>query len=436
MPTARSLRTASTVFLAAVAILACAATSSAQRTLVQAGRLIDGTGAVSERATVIVENGRIAAVEQGFSRGATEDTVIDLRDATVMPGFFDLHVHLTGEQSPASYIERITFNPADTTIRAVIYAKRTLDAGFTTVRDLGGETQVIVGLRNAIDQGLIDGPKIYAATSSLASTGGHGDPTNGMPVRWQTDPGPADGIVNSVEDARKAVRQRYKQGADTIKITATGGVLSLAKSGQNPQFTVAEIEEIVRTANDYGFIVAAHAHGTEGMKRAVLGGVTTIEHGTYMTEEVMELMKERGTYFVPTISAGKFVAEKAEIDGYFPPIIRPKAAAIGPVIAETFAAAIKSGVPIAFGTDCGVCPHGSNAKEFQYMVEGGMAPMDAIRSATQTAAQVLRVDDTVGTVEPGKLADLVAVKGNPLDDIGLLQDVSFVMKGGRIVKSN
>ena len=432
MPQHRS-RTFTTLLLCALTFLV-AATAGAQRTLVQAGRLLDGTGAQTERVTVIVEDGRIASVESGFDRGGAGDTVIDLRDATLMPGFFDLHVHLTGEQSPASYIERITFNPADTTIRAVIYAKRTLDAGFTTVRDLGGETQVIVGLRNAIDQGLIDGPKIFAATSSLASTGGHGDSTNGMPVRWQTDPGPAEGIVNSVADARKAVRQRYKQGADTIKITATGGVLSLAKSGQNPQFTVAEIEEIVRTANDYGFIVAAHAHGTEGMKRAVLGGVTTIEHGTYMTEEVMELMKERGTYFVPTISAGKFVAEKAAIDGYFPPIIRPKAAAIGPVIAETFAAAVQAGVPIAFGTDCGVCPHGSNAKEFQYMVEGGMAPMDAIRSATQTAAQVLRVDDTVGTVEPGKLADLVAVRGNPLEDIELLQDVSFVMKGGRVVK--
>jgi imidazolonepropionase-like amidohydrolase len=242
-------------------------------------------------------------------------------------------------------------------------------------------------------------------------------------------------VVNSVEDARKAVRQRYKEGADTIKITATGGVLSLAKSGDNPQFTVAEIEEIVRTANDYGFIVAAHAHGTEGMKRAVLGGVTTIEHGTYMSDEVMQLMKERGTYFVPTISAGKFVAEKAQIPGYFPDIIRPKAAAIGPVIAETFAKAYENGVPIAFGTDCGVCPHGSNAKEFGFMVEGGMPPMEAIQAATRIAAQVLRVQDQYGTVEVGKFADLIAVEGDPLADIGQLETVVFVMKGGQVVKS-
>ena len=425
---------ARTFMMLSALIALCAANASAQRTLIHAGKLIDGaTSEVAERKTVIVEDGRIQSIEDGYSRAAAGESVIDLKNSTVMPGLIDLHVHLTGQTSPAAMIERMTFNPADTTIRATLYAAKTLRAGFTTVRDLGGETQVIVAIRNAIDQGLIEGPKIYAATASLASTGGHGDGTNGLPVRLRTDPGAADGIVNSVEDARKAVRQRYKDGADTIKITATGGVLSMAKSGENPQFTVAEIEEIVRTAKDYNFIVAAHAHGSEGMKRAVLGGVTTIEHGTYMTEEIMELMKERGTYYVPTISAGRFVAEKAKIDGYFPPIIRPKAAAIGPVIDETFADAYRAGVKIAFGTDCGVCPHGSNGSEFVYMVEGGMPAMAAIQSATKTAAEVLGIEGQVGTLDAGKFADIVAVPGNPIDDISLMERVSFVMKGGKVI---
>lgn len=406
----------------------------AQRTLIHAGRLIDGASeSVLQRRTIVVENGRIQSVEQGYLEGTSSDEVINLRESTVLPGLIDLHVHLTSQISPNATLERMTSNPADSTIRAMVYAEKTLAAGFTTVRDLGGETQVIVALRNAIDRGLVQGPKIYAATVPLASTGGHGDTTNGLPVRLRTDPGPNDGIVNSVDDARKAVRQRYKESADTIKITSTGGVLSLAKSGQNPQFTIAEIEEIVRTANDYGFIVAAHAHGSEGIRRAVIGGVTTIEHGTYMTEELMELMVKHGTYFVPTISAGKFVADKAKIDGYFPPIIRPKAAAIGPVIAETFANAYRAGVKIAFGTDSGVSPHGANAQEFGFMVEGGMPPMEAIRSATKTASEVLRIDEQVGTITAGKFADIIAVEGDPIENIKVLEQVSFVMKGGKVI---
>jgi imidazolonepropionase-like amidohydrolase len=250
------------------------------------------------------------------------------------------------------------------------------------------------------------------------------------------DPGPESGVVNSVGDARKAVRQRYKDGADFIKITATGGVLSLAKNGQNPQFTQEELEAIIQTASDYGFHVAAHAHGAEGMKRAVIAGVRSIEHGTFMNEEIMSLMKERGTYFVPTISAGKFVALKSEEDGYFPAVVRPKAAEVGPQIAGTFARAYQQGVKIAFGTDAGVSPHGSNATEFVYMVEGGMKEMEAIQSATMTAARLLGIEGSLGSVSEGKLADIIAVNGNPLEDISLLSRVSFVMKDGQIYRND
>jgi imidazolonepropionase-like amidohydrolase len=275
---------------------------------------------------------------------------------------------------------------------------------------------------------------IFSAGKALASTGGHGDPTNGWAAHFDANPGPRDGVVNGVEDARKAVRQRYKDGADWIKITATGGVLSVAKNGQNPQFTMEELEAIIDTAADYGLKVAAHAHGTEGMKRAVLAGVASIEHGTYMTEEVMDLMIERGTYYVPTVMAGSWVAEKAAIDGFFPELVRPKAAAIGPIIADTFGKAYRRGVPIVFGTDTGVSAHGDNAQEFALMVAEGMPPMEAIQSATIVAADFLDIGDTHGRIEEGFQADIIAVRGDPLDDITVLQNVSFVMKGGTVYK--
>jgi imidazolonepropionase-like amidohydrolase len=277
--------------------------------------------------------------------------------------------------------------------------------------------------------------RIFTAGKSLATTGGHADPTNGTADEFEGDPGPKEGVLNGPEDARKAVRQRYKDGADLIKLTATGGVLSLAASGQNPQFTDEELQAVVATAKDYGMTVAVHAHGTEGMKRAVLAGVDSIEHGTFMTDEVMELMKERGTYWVPTNMAGEWVAKKAAEPGFLPEIVRPKAAAIGPVIKETFRKAHAAGVKIAFGTDSGVSPHGENAREFELMVEGGMPPMKAIQSATLVASQLLRVEDKLGTLEEKKLADVIAVKGNPLEDIKAMHDVVFVMKEGVTYKS-
>ena len=404
-------------------------------TLIHAGRLIDGVAeAPRERVTVILEGDRIAAIEPGFKTPGAGDELIDLGAMTVLPGLMDMHVHLTGELSPRSYLERVQFESADQAVRAVAYAEKTLLAGFTTVRNPGDDGKATIALRKAIERGLVPGPRIFTAGKSLATTGGHADPTNGLNSRLRGDPGPADGVVNGPADAVKAVRQRYKEGADFIKITATGGVLSVAKSGQNPQFTMEELEAIISTAADYGFHVAAHAHGTEGMRRAVLAGVRSIEHGTYMSDEVMELMKERGTYYVPTILAGVTVAERAEIDGYFPDLVRPKAAAIGPVIQETFTRAWQAGVKIAFGTDCGVGPHGDNGKEFALMVAGGMPAMQAIQSATRVTAELLEIEDEVGTLEAGKLADLIAVDGDPLADISELESVDFVMREGVVYK--
>lgn len=321
-------------------------------------------------------------------------------------------------------------------LKAAYYANITLLAGFTTVRNLGDSYNETVALRNAINNNLTQGPRIYTAAKSIATTGGHADPTNGRAADLMGDPGPKQGVINGADEARKAVRQRYKDGADLIKITATGGVLSVAKSGQNPQFMDDELQAIVATAKDYGMTVAVHAHGKEGMQRAIKAGVTSIEHGTYMDKDSFTLMKKYGTYYVPTIMAGDWVAKKAEIDGFFPELVRPKAKKIGPLIQQTFANAYKAGVKIAFGTDSGVSAHGDNAQEFVLMVDAGMPAITAIRSATWQAARLLGVSDSLGSVESGKLADLIAVKGDPLADISLLQDVRFVMKDGIVYKQD
>lgn len=378
-----------------------------------------------------VENGDIKSVK--VNAPGDSSSLIDLSDSTCLPGFIDLHVHLDGQSGPDSYIKQFTQNPADLALVAQNYGMKTLKAGFTTVRNPGDSDNVTIALRNAINAGITDGPRIYTAGKSIATTGGHADPTNGWKEQLMGRPTPKDGVINSAEDAREAVRQHYKDGADFIKITATGGVLSMASSGDNPQFTDDELKALVDIADDYNFHVAAHAHGKAGMLRAVKAGIASVEHGTYMDDEVIAAMKEHGTYLVPTILAGKFVAEKAEIDGYFPEVVRPKAREIGPKIQDTFAKAYKAGVNVAFGTDSGVSAHGDNALEFQYMVEAGMPEAEAIQTATSIAADFLK-NEKIGRIEANKKADIVAVKGNPLEDITLLQNVSFVMKDGKVYK--
>lgn len=421
--------------LFSVLCLAALIPAAHARTLIHAGSLIDGrSDAPRKSVTVVVSGDRIAEVADGFLAGVEGDTVIDLRDSTVMPGLMDMHVHITSQQSPTSYSERFYLNPADYALRSTVYAKRTLMAGFTTVRDVGASDKLNIALRDAIAKGWVEGPRIYAA-GSVSTTGGHGDGTNSLTSRLQEllEPGQTQ-IANGPDEMRAVVRQRYKDGADLIKIAATGGVMSLARSGTAPLFTDEELAAVVETARDYGMKVAAHAHGDEGMQRAIRAGVVSIEHGTFMSDETIALMKEHGVYYVPTISAGRFVAEKAKIDGYLPAIVRPKAAMIGPMIQATFQRAYQSGVKIAFGTDQGVAPHGDNGWEFVYMVEAGMPAMKAIQSATLEAARLLDVEKDLGTLDAGKFADIVAVPGDPLADISLMTRVSFVMKAGVVYK--
>jgi imidazolonepropionase-like amidohydrolase len=408
----------------------------AQKTIIHCGKLIDVKAlSVLNNMSIIVEGKKIVAVQAGFVDGAKGDQIINLKNKTVMPGLIDMHVHLESETNPNAYLDRFTKNPGDVAYQALVNARKTLMAGFTTVRDLGG-THVVISLRNAINKGSVDGPRIFTAGVSIGTTGGHADDSNGLNETFKKDLGPADGVINGVEDAAKAVRQRYKEGSDLIKITATGGVLSYAKDGMGAQFTVEEVKAIVQTAKDYGFKVAAHAHGAEGMKRAVLGGVSSIEHGTFMTPEVMELMKERGTYFVPTVIAGRSVADSALIPNYYPEMVKKKALEIGPIIQSTFGKAYKAGVKIAFGTDAGVFGHGKNGREFELMHEAGMPALEAIRSATVHAADLLGQSDKLGTIEPGKAADIIAVEGNPAETIQSMSKVKFVMRDGTVYKNN
>ncbi len=415
----------------AACLMGCVLTNVQAATLIYASRLIDGRNLQPQTdVTLVVNEGRVQKVVPGFLSPEEGDRVLDLRRYTVLPGLMDMHTHLMSQHSKESYNEKFFMDESDYALRSTVYARVTLMAGFTTVRDLGDNGINSVSLRKAINEGWIVGPRIFTAGKSIATTGGHADPTNGLKGRFREDADPVDGVINGRDDARKAVRQRYKDGADLIKLTATGGVLSLAASGQNPQFTTEELQAIVETARDYNMTVAVHAHGAEGMKRAVLAGVDSIEHGTYMTDEIIALMKERKTFWVPTNMAGEWVAKKAAEPGYFPEIVRPKAAAIGPAIRETFQRAYRAGVQIAFGTDSGVSAHGDNAHEFELMVEGGMSPMEAIQSATFTASRLLKVDDRLGALLPGMTADVVAVEGNPLEDISVMRKVIFVMKDG------
>jgi imidazolonepropionase-like amidohydrolase len=400
------------------------------------GHLFDAnTGKLLGETTVITDGKRIKEVKPGRADAAGAQTV-ELGSATCLPGLIDSHTHLTSQTSPTGYTDRFRWNVADYAISSTVYAQRTLDAGFTTERNLGDNGGDSISLRNAINAGVVPGPRIFSAGEAIGSTGGHADGTDGYRKDLAGDPGPKDGIINGPDGAWKAVRQHYKDGVDVIKIMPSGGVLDESSSVDNAQMTIDEVKAVVAAAHDYGFTVAAHAHGAEAIRRAVIGGVDSIEHGTFMDDADMKLMKEHGTWYVPTIIAGKYVEEKASVPGYYPAQIAAKAKQVGPLIQATAGRAYKAGVKIAFGTDAAVYPHGQNAKEFQYMVEAGMPPAFVLQAATTHAAELLKKTKDLGSVEPGKFADVIAVDGNPLDDVKLMQKVGFVMKEGVIYKES
>lgn len=407
-------------------------------TWIQAGNLYDGqSDSLSSSTTVVVEGDTITRILQGHPKPPGGATVVDLKNSTVLPGFIDSHVHLSGEFNHDSYLNKYRWDSADYAVRSTANARKTLEAGFTTVRDLGDSSpgfSVVYALKKAIDDGTIIGPRIVACGKSLATTGGHADPTNGTGSQYLVTPGPREGVLNGPIEAAEAVRWRYKRGADCIKLTATGGVMSVAKSGDNPQFTSEELEAVVATARDYNMKVAVHAHGPEGMMRAVKAGVDSIEHGTYINPEIILAMKQHGTYLVPTLRAGHEVYQQAQQEGYYPPMVAAKALKVGKHLKDNFPQLVQSGVRMAFGTDAGVFPHGKNAEEFALLVDGGMPPIQALRCAGIEAATLLGVEDEVGTIQVGKKADLVAVPGDPTRDIRLTERVHFVMKNGRSVK--
>jgi imidazolonepropionase-like amidohydrolase len=427
----RTLWTASTCALLAASPVAPTAAADA-RTALHCSHFLDTqAGVLRDETTVIVEGNLVVQVLPGRLAPAGV-TSLELTGQTCLPGLIDSHTHLTDQTSPSAYIDQFHWNLADYAVRAPTYARRTLLAGFTTVRNLGAPPTLSEGLRNAINAGVITGPRIFTAGEAIGSTGGHADPSNGYRLDLQAATA-ATGVIDSPEQAVRAVRLHYKAGDDLIKIMPSGGVLDESASGDNPQLTLEEIRAVVTTAHDYGMTVAAHAHGAEAIRRAVIGGVDSIEHGTFLDDEDMRLMKEHGTWYVPTIIAGDFVAQKAKVPGYYPPQVAAKAAAIGSQILGTAGRAYRAGVKIAFGTDAAVYPHGENAHEFELMVQAGIPPMVALQAATTHAAALLKHPE-LGVIAAGKRADVIAVPGDPIKDISQMKHVSFVMKDGVIYK--
>lgn len=413
------------------------AAESASSLVVHCGSLIDPAVSLqplTER-SIVIEQGRVVRVDTGFVGASAGAQTVDLRKATCLPGFIDSHTHLTMDFSKGSYLSKFVDTDGDMAYKAARNAKTVLMAGFTTVRDLGSQHLIDVSLKNAIERGDVPGPRMLVATNSLSITGGHADPSAGYREEL-FHPTEADGVVDGVDSAIRGTRIAIKRGADVIKVTATGGVMSVADHGSGPQFSSPELQAIVETARSHGLKVAAHAHGDEGAYLAVSAGVASIEHGTYLTQKTYALMKKNHIYLTPTVIAGASVAESAKTPGFFPPSVAAKALEIGPLMVAALGRAWKAGVPIAFGTDSGVYPHGRNAREFGYMVEAGMPAVEAIRSATQNAADLLDRSQDIGSLQPGRFADIVAVTGNPLTDVRLLEEVSFVMKQGRIYKAD
>ena len=417
---------------ATAALLLTAPAAFGQKTYLHCGHLLDvRSGKLLSQQTIVVEKDRIVAVQNGYTPASNaQEKVINLTSRTVLPGLIDCHVHVLSHPGKGSGMNQFTMNPADYAYRAMGDALLTLQAGFTTVRDMGGDDGVNISLRNAINKGQVAGPRIFTAGSAISATGGHMDEADGLSRDLMEKIGQPSNVAYGPDQCRQAVREQFKRGADVIKIASTGGVLDLSKDGSGPQYSEEEIRAVVETARDLGLKVACHAHGAEGIKRAVRAGVASIEHGTIMDDECRKLMKQKGTWYVPTIIAGKSVADSARIAGYFPPAVIPKALTIGPMIQANCGRAYKAGVKIAFGTDAGVYRHGVNALEFGYMTAAGMPAIEAIRAATVNAAELLGETPDLGTLEVGKLADIVALDGDPLQDISALMRPRFVMKAG------
>jgi len=393
------------------------------------------------KVSLLVKGGRVQEVRSGFIDARTierpaevEVVTLDLREAFVMPGLVDAHVHLTVEYGPDSARRAPPGSDAEATLRTLSFAQKLLGAGFTTVRDLGSRGDAVFAVRNAIRQGAFAGPRLVVAGEPITATGGHSD------LSFDENEDPLAAVLHGVADGplevRKAVRQQVKRGADVIKLTATSGVLSDNRSATDQTMFDDELKEIVATARQLGRRVAAHAHGPAGIKAALRAGVDSIEHGTYLDDEAISLFKQSGAFLVPTVLAGETVSERAKVAGYYSPVVQRKAAEVGPRMKRALQLAHAQGVRIAFGTDSGVAPHGENAREFSYMVQAGMSEMQAIQAATVNAAELLGLSAEVGTLEPGKAADVIATSRNPLVDITELQRVVFVMRNGRIFKND
>jgi imidazolonepropionase-like amidohydrolase len=431
------MRTATRTFLLLTTLGLAGPAAFAQKTYLHCGRLLDvRSGRLLSQQTLVVDKDRIVAVQAGYTAAPTaQDKVINLENKTVLPGLIDCHVHLESQQSRSSFTDQFTLGPADVAYRAQGYALTTLRAGFTTVRDCGG-SGVNTALRNAVNRGLVPGPRIYSAGTAISATGGHMDEGDGLSAELMDKLGHPSNIANGPDQCRQAVREQFKRGADLIKIASTGGVLDLSPNGSGPQYTEEEIRAVVETAHDLGMPVACHAHGPEGIKRALRAGVSSIDHGSLLDDEGIALFKKSKAWYVPTLIAGKSVADTARRHpGYFPAVVAGKAISIGTLMQGTFSRAYKAGVRVAFGTDAGVYRHGQNALEFGYMTEAGMPPLEAIRAATLNAAQLLGDPTNLGALEAGKYADVIAVDGNPLQDIATLTRPQFVMKAGVVYRS-
>jgi len=436
----KTLRAAA-ILLAGIAALAFTPIAAAhdpepQIVVLHCGELLNRPGEPPRRGvSVIIEGDLVREIRDGYidpSRVSDRALAIDLRDRFVMPGLIDCHTHITSQMSKGGrFVDAVTKSEADIAIMSTVYAKRTLDAGFTTIRNVGSGGDSAFALRDAIAAGHVPGPRILVAGESISPTGGHSDSTHGFREDLFAVPGAYQGIADGPDECRKAVRAQVKRGADVIKLTATGGVLSATDSGTGQQFFMDELEAIVETAHALGRRVAAHAHDADGINAALRAGVDSIEHGSFIDDESVRLLMETGAYLVPTLMAGETVATTAEDDpDYFIPSVRAKALAVGPKMLENFRLAVQADVNIAFGTDSGVSPHGDNAREFELMVEAGMTPMATLHSATVAAAELCGLSDEIGTIEPGKAADIIAYESSPLENISAVRDVVFVMKAG------